>query len=785
MPIEPALLRSVARWLLLTGVLVSAIQFTTVLRSQSAAFRAELTNVSVERATRLRNAVSEISNTLDAFAAYFAASQGVDQREFEVFAGRLNWQVPGIESIGWAPQLPPELKAEYELGSERFPGRPLLWFAAPGKFLAAGDRETYFPLSFLASPVPNYPIGLDLLSIPRERDAIQQAIRSRTLAISSPIALTRSEDPSVAKRNIALYPVYGTEDGGSLIGFVTAVLNLPELMDRIVAEQPVSAQDLYLVEVGRQGRDSQLIHQILASGAGQAKTAPSLDEIGRISDDRIHFSTAGSQWQLYSANASSPIISAFGPAAKSSLLLLFLFSAGAGATELGSRLWRKLRVQRQMDTRLIHRLREYDPVTDLPNRESLLAQLKQHEGESAGVLIVNLRRFRRVVEALDSTGSDQVLREVARRIARVTPMHHFLARLGGDEFALLAVGDDAEAEQIKRLSVRVRTAIRGAIEVDGKQFHLDSVVAGALVSERERYTGTDILSRATLAMRVAKSKGQAHPVVFDSDSSATLVRRQLALERALDQAIRDRLVEVRFQPQFNTGDLSLHGFESLVRWSFEGERVHPPEIFSLAQEGDRLEALDDLVIDQAIELAMKWRELDPGATGRVAINMPADHFCQEDFASRLVERLKRSGVEGDCIGIELTESTLIEDVDRANQTVGQLRSAGIEIALDDFGTGYSSLSHLRQLPVQWLKLERQFVTRLCEDEGDAAIVRATIDLARSIHAGVVAEGVETHEQLDRLREMGCDAVQGYLFSSAVPAQQALGFVRGFRFEDRE
>ena len=775
---------ALARWLFLTGVIISVVQFGTVLRSHTVLTRSELTNASVERANRLRNAIQEIGNTLSAFAAYIAASERVETNEFHTFANRLSWKTPGIVNIGWAPHLPPSLRAEFESGSARFPGTPLLWFAGPGKFEPAGEHHTYFPLSIVAAPNPLVPIGFDLFSEPRRREAIERSILSRTLVISTSIEIGNSEMGALAKRSLALFPVFRSEQDDSLMGFITGVLDLEKLMSTVVAEEIHRTQDLYLAEAQKSGGGYQLMHVLPAPHQRSPASTLPLSEIEKQANDRVHFTAAGSHWQLYSINSASPVASAIAPAARSALILFGLFSLASAGAQFGSRFWQKIRLQRLMDSQLIDRLRLFDPVTDLPNRESLLARLQENPGRPACILIVNLRRFRRVVETLDYAGGDHVLRSIARRISRVTPPGHYLARLGGDEFALLAMGDDADPEHLERLAKRIRNTIRRVIEVDDKQFRLDSVVAGAIVDQDESNRGTDVLSRAALAMRVAKSKGQNEAVVFDSDSSALMVRRQRSIENALDHAIRSQQVSVKFQPQFKT-DLSLHGFEALVRWDHQGQTIRPPEIFFVAQESGRLQALDELILDEAIEMARRWRELDPKATGRVAVNMSADHFCEDDFVTRLTRRLSQAGVDGRCLEIELTEGALIEDIQRASITIKQLHEAGIDIALDDFGTGFSSLSHLRQLPVQWLKIERQFVDGLCHDEGDSAIVRATLDLARSIQAGVIAEGVEQREQFEELRRMGCDAVQGFLFSRAVSTDQALKFVGGFSFDRSE
>ena len=772
-----------ARSLLLAGLLLSLATFLSALNTGADRVQVQLRSAAQERATALQSELDSIAELLAAFAAFFAASNLVEPEEFDTFAAGLDWRRPGLENLGWAPRVSARERDAYERGESPYAAREIRAMGTEDQWQRAADAPEHYPLTLAADPLPGVPLGFDMSSEPQRKATIERALQTGQLAISPALDLGRIAGIERPRRHLAILPVKTAAEAGTRNprdGVLAAVLDLRAMTDAVVSHHTVAGQDVYLVDLGTDREGPQLIHFRPSRDRERAIVPLSLEQLAASDSVAIRLSVAGREWVLHSVAIRPVLLSALWPALRLATIVLLGFAIAASFALGIERLRRRARHQRERDTQTIAELRQTDAVTGLPNRSRLIAQIDAASGEHRAVLVINLRRFHRITEMLDYDGGDQVLLAVARRIVATVPLRHFVARLPGDEFVVLCRNDDARRAHLERLALKLRRAIKEPLEIDQHWLRLDCVVAAAIARETDPLKSQDILARAALAMRLARGRGSEQAVVFDGDAGTDRLRRQLSMEGELREAIRKREVEVRFQPQFRTADLGLHGFEALVRWECLGETVTPPAIFHLAEEAGLLDALEDLILDEALALARRWRELRPSASGRVAVNMSADQFLRRDFVSRLLRQLQQSGLPGTCLEIELTESTLIEDIARTRESLGELRQAGVDCALDDFGTGFSALNHLRLLPVQWLKIDRSFVADLGTDQGNTAIVRATVEMARAMAVYTLAEGVESTAQLEQLRALGCDAVQGFLFSPAVPGERALRFLDGYR-----
>ncbi|MFD3440582.1 putative bifunctional diguanylate cyclase/phosphodiesterase [Streptomyces sp. NPDC058685] len=418
-----------------------------------------------------------------------------------------------------------------------------------------------------------------------------------------------------------------------------------------------------------------------------------------------------------------------------------------------------------------------DPLTGLPNRQWLLertwAALEDAEGSGArsALVLIDLDRFRSVNDTLGHLAGDRLLLQIAERLRLALPRGAEAARLGGDEFAvLLPVADSTtSAQRVARLLV---AELSSPLDLDGLTLVLEAS-AGVAVFPDHALDAEGLLRRADVAMYQAKRDRTGVEVYESKRDSNTPDRLGLLgdLRRALDAGD----VELHYQPKVRF-DGHVAGLEALVRWVHPDRgRVPPDEFIAIAESSGLMPHLTEYVLDTALAQVAKWRS--QGLFVPVAVNVSPRDVHTPGFAGSVAARLARHGVPPGALQLEITEHVLLEDPQRAADTLAGLTDHGVKMSLDDFGTGYSSLVHLRRLPVSELKIDRSFVARLAVDNEDAEIVRCTVDLAHSLGLLVVAEGVEDDETWERLRDLGCDAVQGWLVAAAMPPQETTAWLR--------
>jgi diguanylate cyclase (GGDEF)-like protein len=415
----------------------------------------------------------------------------------------------------------------------------------------------------------------------------------------------------------------------------------------------------------------------------------------------------------------------------------------------------------------------HDVLTGLPNRAGLAlrvdeaAVLSRREGSSFALLFIDLDRFRNINDSLGHETGDRVLLSVAQRIQACLRQEDVLARLGGDQFAVLVgPADTAAAEATAR---RVLNVVGQPCNVDGAQFTLTCSIGVALAPSHG--TRIDDLARhAEAAMRVVKSGGRAsfrmHQARVEGDR-----RLNMRLDHAMRQALVSGRFRLHYQPQVDLNTGAVVGAEALLRWRDpEMGEISPGRFIPVAEESGFIVALGDWVLSQAVRQAALWHSR--GISLPIAVNVSALQFQQSQFVDRVANVLAISGIPARLLELELTESILVHDADEALHRLHALARLGLQMSIDDFGTGYSSLSYLKRFPIGKLKIDRSFVMGLPDDESDAGIVRAILQMARALGKTVIAEGVETEAQRQFLQDAGCDEFQGFLFA---PALDTLSF----------
>ncbi|MDX3455910.1 bifunctional diguanylate cyclase/phosphodiesterase [Streptomyces sp. ME02-8801-2C] len=423
-----------------------------------------------------------------------------------------------------------------------------------------------------------------------------------------------------------------------------------------------------------------------------------------------------------------------------------------------------------------------DPLTGLPNRQWLLERTwtalddAERIDARAALMLIDLDRFRSVNDTLGHLAGDRLLLQIAERLRLALPRGAEAARLGGDEFAVLlpVVDSTTSATRVARNLV---TVLGSPLDLDGLTLVLEAS-AGLAVFPDHALDAEGLLRRADVAMYQAKRDRTGVEVYEIKRDSNTPDRLGLLgdLRRALDA----HEVELHYQPKVRF-DGQVAGLEALVRWVHpERGKVPPDEFIAIAESSGLMPHLTEYVLETALEQVAKWRSQKLFVP--VAVNVSPRDVHTPGFAGSVAARLARHGVPAGALQLEITEHVLLEDPQKAADTLAALTAHGVKMSLDDFGTGYSSLVHLRRLPVSELKIDRSFVARLAVDTEDAEIVRCTVDLAHSLGLLVVAEGVEDDETWERLRDLGCDAVQGWLVAAAMPPEEATAWLlaRGTR-----
>lgn len=437
-------------------------------------------------------------------------------------------------------------------------------------------------------------------------------------------------------------------------------------------------------------------------------------------------------------------------------------AAGALALALVRVLW---------TVRVLHRINEgyqqarTDDLTGLGNRRHFLECVDVLTGGSSSlaVLIIDLDGFKEVNDTLGHPAGDQLLREVGNRFRSAAAEGWVLARLGGDEFGLVAPGGEEQATGLAR---ELLASLDQPIELEGVPVRVSASI-GISVTARDAVERADLIRTADVAMYEAKrtaSRVTAYRPEFDPRG-----RERLTMVDDLCRAIEARDFRMAYQPILRADGLEVDGVELLLRWDHPRRgAVAPDEFLPVALAAGLLPQITRLVIDHGLaDLGPLWRD---GHGIGLSVNVSADDLVDEAFAPQVLASLRREGVDPRLLTLEVTETELASDLDRARRTLEALRRGGVRISIDDFGVGYSSLSQLLQMPLDQVKVDREFLAALERDQRAQAIVRSTVELGRTLGLVVVAEGVETHESLAIVRQAGVDLVQGYLLELPAPIE---------------
>nr|WP_314526953.1 EAL domain-containing protein [uncultured Pseudomonas sp.] len=442
--------------------------------------------------------------------------------------------------------------------------------------------------------------------------------------------------------------------------------------------------------------------------------------------------------------------------------------------------------ERKASEQRIHRLAYYDALTHLPNRtlfqDRLHTALQSAERQKGWVVLMflDLDRFKPINDSLGHAAGDRMLKEMATRLLGCVDDDDTVARMGGDEFTLL-LQPRANREMALNRAIHVAEQILGSLVkpfvLEGREFFVTASI-GIALSPQDGNELSQLMKNADTAMYHAKERGKNNFQFYQADMNASALER-LELESDLRHALEQDEFVLYYQPQFSGDGKRLTGAEALLRWRHPRRGLVPPgDFIPVLEELGLVVDVGDWVISEACRQLKTWHQAKVRVP-KVSVNISARQFSDGQLGTRIANILRDTGLPPACLELELTESILMREVSEAMQILDGLKNLGLSIAVDDFGTGYSSLNYLKQFPIDVLKIDRTFVDGLPSGEQDAQIARAIIAMAHSLNLAVIAEGVETQEQLDFLREHGCDEVQGYLFGRPMPAS---GFEAQFSHE---
>ncbi len=436
-------------------------------------------------------------------------------------------------------------------------------------------------------------------------------------------------------------------------------------------------------------------------------------------------------------------------------------------------------VESEKNRQKVKRLEFHDSLTGLPNRTLLLDRLEsatmraQRNKSMLALLMVDIDNLKLINETLGHNNGDKVISSVANRLRKKIRITDTLSRSGGDEFNLI-IENIQQLEDVGLMAEKFARAIEHDMTIMDQEIHIKASI-GISIYPQDGEDISSLLSNADAALYRAKDKG-GNTYEFYSPDLGKKARRRLELENNLRYALDNDELVVYYQPKVDLITDEAYGMEALVRWNHPQQGIIPPDEFiPIAEEAGLIIQLGQQVIEKACHQFKCWQNENIPVTN-ISINVSARQFKEQDLVSILQKTLHKNQLDASHIELELTESTLLKNEQQAEAILNQLHNMGVKISIDDFGTGYASLSYLKRLPIDIIKIDKSFTDGILHDPDDIAIVNAIFGLAKGFEIKLVAEGIETQGQLDKIKELGVDYGQGYFWSPPLPADQYAEFL---------
>lgn len=594
-------------------------------------------------------------------------------------------------------------------------------------------------------------IGHNILKDDKRRKEALSAIKKQKLTLAGPFKLIQG-GVAVIGRN----PVFIRDSNKQVFwGFTSALIYLDDLLAS--TELDLLQSKGYRYQLTRQSPDTGETEVIAASR--EAIVSPH-----RTSTINVPNAT----WKI---TISRPMEGSIWRAALGYLTSISIALFGSWAMWFVLRQPEKLQKIVKQKTHELEKFAFYDYLTGLANRrllnEHLERVIQQTEcfGNSAALLYFDLDDFKRINDSQGHEVGDGVLQQISHRLNSVVNKSDIVARIGGDEFTVLLSASDS-AFDTARIAERLINVISEPIFLNNKELSVSASVGITMIPSDGNDVST-LLRNADMAMYSAKKSGKRNYHFFNKTLQKKALEKE-SIEEDLDTAISEKQFILHYQPIININSNKLCGYEALIRWNRPKEGLLYPERFiSIAEESRKIRDIGYWAIQEVCDV-IKRRQLQAEDRHRISVNLSPRQFNDPDLLKNIHRIILNVGIDARSLEIEITESTLMENVESAIHTLHQFKELGITVAIDDFGTGYSSLAMLKRLPVDKLKIDRSFVKDLSSNNSDQKIVEALISMAHTLQISVIAEGIETQEQYNLLQQYGCDFGQGYFFSKPVP-----------------
>ena len=700
--------------------------------------------------------------------------------EFELATSLWLRRYQGTQNMGWSPLVRHSERAEFEhrmrdvVGPGGIRGRD-----TSGALFSAPPSPTYLPIVYVQPRAPNRAVrGLDVQALPATALTAQAAMVSGLPHVSEGMRLVQEvgEQRGVVMYQAAFPPGMGRRGvpTAPALGVVSAVFRMDDVLQSALGPQLPAHFRWCLLDPGA-GPDNQRLSGAPGCGGAGAPTSRYLSALP------VRFGERTWTFQLSSGPDFERITRgwvAWGTLSVSllavTLLGVFLMVLSGQARRTEQLVVARTRQLAQSNAGL-QQLAMFDPLTGLANRLHWLNEAgkaldsARRHGDRLAVAFVDLDHFKNVNDSLGHSVGDLLLRTVAQRLQACVRAHDLLARQGGDEFVGLLTRlqqpSDAAAVAHKMAEVLSQTCV-----LQGREVAVSASIGLVWFDSRDN-TDSDVetlLRQADVAMYRAKDAGRNGWCFFEPGMDEPVTQR-LMVEHGLRRALAPGELVLHYQPTVSARAGRVVGVEALVRWQHPDEGLLMPDRFiAQAEQSGQIEAVGAWVLRQACQQWCQWEA--SGVRGlTMAVNVSAVEFSRPGFVQRVRQTLQDTGIRPSALALEITETALMQALPDLVERLGELAAMGLRLSLDDFGTGYSSLSYLKRLPLHQLKIDRSFVRGLPGDKGDVAIVRATLSMAHALGLEVVAEGVEHEHQRLFLAENGCEQLQGWLVSKALPS----------------
>ena len=597
-------------------------------------------------------------------------------------------------------------------------------------------------------------IGHNILADDKRRREANQAIQERRLSLAGPFELVQGGVAVIGRNPVFL----DTDQGQQFWGFSSALIRLEDLLE-VTDLDPTGAKG-YSFQLSRTDSDSGQSTVFLQSTTALTKDSYTADinVPGAVWTLQMSRSTPTPKWRSTTGYIAS--------------LLAGLLAAWIAAFVL--RQPEKLRKVVEQKTQQLQQLAYHDPLTELANRRHLTEQLERVVREydryrkPAVLVYLDLDDFKRINDSMGHDAGDGLLRQVAGRLTGCVRESDLVARLGGDEFGILLL-DAQSVEDVSRIAEKLIETIEQPVPLGNKSFVVSTSIGIAMIPADGRDV-TSILSHADMAMYSAKRAGKRNYRFFDKALQRKAMAK-LQLEHDLVEATAQSQFFLHYQPIIELSSGRIGGYEALIRWQHPDRGLlYPDRFIWVAEETGRIVEIGYWVIAQACRQLQQFRQAQDDQL-TLSVNLSPRQFKDPALLENIRTILRSTEVSASRLELEVTESSVMEDVDQAIDTLQQLKILGVRVAIDDFGTGYSSFSSLKHLPVDRIKIDRSFIRDLETNQNDRQIVQGLISMSHKLELSVVAEGVEFTTQQALLETYGCDFAQGFLFSRPVPIEQ--------------